>query len=815
MRDMRYRLFALLAILGLAFAAPIREIKVVGADPVLATLARIALPVSVGDEAKDLSSEALIRAVKATGYFQEVQVDLTNGVLTVRVKPNPPITSLEVQSTAFPPNKLADFLANQLAIAPGSVYNPKKVAEAEQKLAELFRQQGFPFKPKVKGETRSLAGGVALTFVVEESPPVHTLKVQGASLVPKDEIVRYFKPLLDLGKFSWPLYLQAVQQTAQRYAEDGYKGSGVDPRRSQLKAGVLELQIRELKVTAVDPDGLAEVPVAVGDPYNYDHLVNAVAKLSRKLGREVSFQAEAFQDGVRIRFRIGQARYGRISTIEIRGATAFDEDTLKSLLVLKPGDVFNPQLAEADFERIYRYYQAQGFALVPKADYSFQNGVYRLTIREIKIGGYTLVWEGPHRTKDFVVLRELPKPGSLFSVKALREGLGRLLRTGIFKTPPEVLTQPGKRPDERQVLLKLKEGKTLVVTPAIAWSSTSGWSGQLSLSDKNLWGRAHQADLELSFVENDAGDNLSLSLSYKIPWLYLDFADLERVPTSIAFSAYSIPYGNFALNDNNQNPTGWEYTERRSGFSASVGRPLFGDPNFTATLGLEGQWVHTLLETLNPPTNPTVDEATAKSLLPQSYANVSLSTTFDYARVDDPVYPTTGMRASWQVGYGVVFLASGGITYFAPLWGTYKTYMPEDEAGRAVFAVRVAAGTLLGTPPESRYFTLGGSDPEIAMLRGYQPRTFSGQRLLAGSIEYRYDFRLSSSISQTVIGIVFADAGSVWNPGQNPEFHLGYGVGVQLNLGYGAVTLPAIRLDYGFSTQNPSGVLHFRIGPVF
>lgn len=155
MRDMRYRLFALLAILGLAFAAPIREIQVVGADPVLATLARIALPVSVGDEAKGLSSEALIRAVKATGYFQEVEVDLKDGVLTVRVKPNPPITSLEVQATAFPRTSSRTFWPTSWPSPPAAFTTPRRSPKPNRSSPSSSDSKAFPSNPR-SGVKRAL-----------------------------------------------------------------------------------------------------------------------------------------------------------------------------------------------------------------------------------------------------------------------------------------------------------------------------------------------------------------------------------------------------------------------------------------------------------------------------------------------------------------------------------------------------------------------------------------------------------------------------------------------------------------------------------
>ena len=807
------RAFPLLLLLLLpALAVTIREVRVEGADPVLATLAEIALPVRAGDEVNPDALSRLAEAVRETGYFESVEVRLGDGVLHVRVKPYPKIAEVQIEAKAFLPEKLAAYLADQLALAPGTTYNPKKAEKARELLAELYRRQGFPFTPEVKLAVAKKEDGVHLVFTVVEEVPLTGLRIQGAHWVPEEAIKAAFTPLVQGGKFVWERYLEAVRQVGALYAERGYRGSGVDPERTRLADGVLEVHLRELRVRAVDADGLPYAPVKVGDPFNYDRLVEAVAELTRELGREVRFDAEPEKDGVRIRFELGERTYGPIQAIRIEGATAFSEEELKAQLVQKVGDPFSPQLAQADFERLAAYYQKAGYALLLKPDYRFENGTYTIRLREVRIAGYRLQWKGGHRTQDFVILREFPEPGALFSVPAIREGIGKLLRLGILAGPPGVRTAPGPSEDRVVVELELEEAKTVVIAPAIAWSSQSGWSGQVSLSDKNLWGRAHNASLNLSFVENDAGDNLSFSLAYSVPWLYLDLLDFKETPTSIGLTAYSIPYGNFKLKDG-EIDTGWEYTERRSGLSLSISRPI--TEAITLTTALEGQWVQTQLETLDPPDTSTYDETQARSLLPSNYANVLATATLAYSDADDPFYPTSGRAATVHGGYGLAFPSGAPAQGFAPLWASYKTYAAQDPEGRSVFAVRTAVGAILGAPPESRYFTMGGSEPEISMLRGYHPRSFYGTRLFAGSIEYRYDFRFESVLTRTVIGILFADLGSVWFPGDNPELRAGFGVGVQLNLGYGAVQFPAIRLDYGFSSTNPGGVLHFRIGPVF
>ena len=801
----------LLLFISFAFAIQIREIQVLGADPILTTLVKIALPVQEGEEVNPEDLPQLAHAVRNTGYFEDVKIELRDGILLVKVQPNPPIAEIKIEARAFPPEKLAAYLADRLALTPGTTYNPQKAQEAKKLLAELYRQQGFPFSPEVKIVTERQDDGIHLHFQVEENPPLTGLRIVGAHWVPIDQIKAVFTPLIQKKKFSWQLYREAVQKVNSLYAERGFRGSGVDLQRTYLAEGVLTLSIRELKVIAVDKDGLPQSPVHVGDPFNYDLIVQAIAELARYLGREIDFDFKLEKDGVRVRLSFGEKSPGLIREIRIVGATAFSENELKAQLIQKPGDPFSPQLAKVDFERLLAFYRKAGYVLVPKPDFSFKEGVYTIRIQEVKIAGYRLEWQGRHRTRDIVILWELPKPGALFSIPAIRKGIGKVLRLGILAGPPEVLTEKGPRDDLVIVVFRLKEAKTVSLAPAIAWSNQSGWSGQVSLSDKNLWGLAHKVNVNLSFIENDAGDNLSFNFSYQIPTLYIDVAELR--PTSLRFTAYSNPYGDFKLKDKEGNETGWEYTERRTGATFSISRSLSDHLNIE--FGVEGQWAVTELETRSPPENAPYSEEEAKALLPPDYINALVSTTLTYSNVDNPFYPTYGLVTQAHVGYGLVFPNTGETQHFAPLWAIYKGYATQDPAKRWAFAIRLASGMILGSPPESRYFSMGGSEPELTMLRGYSPRSFKGTRLIGASVEYRYDFQFESTLTRTVIGILFADVGSTWNPGDYLTLHSGVGFGVQLNLGYGAIQFPAIRLDYGFSTDHPTGVLHFRIGPVF
>lgn len=820
------RLLALLT-LGFALAAPIKEIVVEGADPVLQALARASLPFAEGDEAQDL--EAARRAILETGFFKDARLSFQDGVLKVVLVPNPSIREVRIQTQAFPEAGLKRFLEQNFALGPGATYNPKRAQEAASALAQTYRQGGFPFVPRVTFEAKEGPEGVELAFQVEEGPEVKEVRVDGVSLVPLAEVEKAFQDLK--GTFSFAKYQAAVQKVAQLYGEKGYRGSGVDLRETTLSEGVLKVKVLELKVGKVEGEGLdlGDFPLRAGEFFNYETLLEGVRALSKKLSRQVEFSLEVSGDEVNIKLKPG-TEGGIIREVRLLGNTAFPTEKLLPLLRLKPGEVYTPLLAQEDFARILDFYRKNGYELVPEPKPSYQDGVYTQTLQEVHIGGYRLEWRGEHRTQDEVILRELPKPGSLLNVPEFRRALTSLMATGLLAEPPQVLTEPSESPDKVVLVLRLKEARTGLFTPSLGWSSLEGWSGSASLKETNLFGLGHRVSLDLAFVQNDAKDNPSFSLSYEIPWLYLDFADLKEVRTSVSFSLYTTPVGNIRLLNGPQD-TGWEYTERRSGFSFSLARPISKElSNLKASLALSARRSVPELEIYDPKapcdatgqdpnrpcdppgSNTYKDPTYVKTFLEAPGWTMRLDTSLSYLDVDSLRFRTQGYEANLATGLGLSLPDTGGQSFFVPVVLTGKTYLPLDEEKRQALAFRLSAGALLGSPPQSERFYLSGSGAEAFTLRGYEDRKYGGLSFATSSLEYRYDFNLSPQGGTNLYGILFSDLGLTDN---TAGVKWSLGLGFQLDLDVFGALLPSLRIDYAFSPENPTGKLHFRIGPMF
>jgi len=853
------RFLSLIILLGMALAAPLEEVEVRGTDAVLAAMVRIALPFAVGDQPGDLQQAR--SAVLATGFFREVTVRLDGNRLIVEVTTNPAITRVTATSKVFPEANLLRYLETEHAIGAGSVLNPKRATEAAQALARIYRNEGFPFEPRVTTEAKDVPDGVELHFRVEENPELKSVEVGTATYVSKDRLEPFFQLVLEDGRFSFERYRDAVGRTADIYAAAGFRGSGVDLNRTSLVEGVLRVAFSELKIAEINAQGvdIGSLGLRVGDPFNVDRILDGVNTLSRTISRVVEFRPERVsQDGVRLTFQAGAQRFGAIREVRIEGNTAIPTDRLLLRLRLKPGDEFNPALANEDFARVLREYRDAGFDLVGQPEISFREGVYLLRLRELRVAGYRIE-PALTRTDPSIFLREMPPVGSLFSVNSLRQGITNILRTGLLREPPGVRPQQGERPEDVIVVLSFREAQTGSFIPGVSWSSLTGWEGNIGISDTNLWGLAHQYNLTLGVNPNDAGQFLTFSASYRIPWIYTDFADLKDVRTSFGVNVYSQPQANinFPLEqqfgggppdlngdgviDSRDKTSVWQYTERRTGVNFSIARPLSRDfPNLRLSGGLGWEWVIPSLEVndVNRPrclvrvvdsgnrANPPVAEDTACSnaLLQDAqtrfdqnireFQAINLTLGATYTTLNSPIFPTQGFSLNLNTGYGIAFPKGSAATQYVPVVVTGRNYFQIDQAARHALGLRLSFGTILGTAQDSQKFSLGGNSSDITTLRGYDPRFLDkGTTVFNGTIEYGYDFGLSPTGGTNLYGFVFTDFGRIWPaPAELDAFFLGAGIGLQINLDLLGAVLPPIRLDYGFSQRNPTGRFALRLG---
>lgn len=863
-------------------AAAIDDVVVTGTDDVLGGLVQVSIDAQAGTPVAEINLETVRQQVLELGFFSAVTVTVgqVEGKtrLTIAVVPNPTVGEVAFRgNTSVPAEQLRALLDQQFNIGPDTILNRVRVEESRRLIAQLYRQQVLPFTPGVTVEIGTPASNrVTLTYAIDETAPISRLVVNGATLVPVADIQAALAPVIARGSFDPALYRTAFLAVQRLYGSRGFALAGIVPDETELADGTLNLVIAEPRVTAIDTTALgANAPalsLKVGDYYNATRLLDDVARLAGGRDQQVVPRVERTgPEAVTITLELQDQPAGPITEVRVEGNTVVTDQEIAAALRQKQGDTFNTLLAaEQDFPNLLALYERRGFAIVQQPNFGFRDGVYTLTVRELKVTGYELAWRGPRRTRDLVILRELPEPGGLFNLNALQTGFGNIQRTGVVRdVRPTVRVPDPAKPDEVVVVLELEEAQTGLLQPAIGYSTIEGFSGSFSYTESNLFGLNHTASVNLQAGLNAAGQVLSGGASYTIPWLYYDFLDFKTTRTSVtAFVSSNVTPGNVITGSQPTGPAPIDdpatpvneserrarsFSTRTTGFGITISRPLL--QNLTVSLGYNFQYQANYLESfegaayfaglrcddngLNCSYADWNDDAFATARLPGASSTSFIEARGNFSTANSLEFPTGGINAAATVGYGWGAQGQRGLSWSQYTVGA-RAYLGFglDASGSFGFgpgrnmalAGRLNTGVILGSAPAGRQFSIGGSGgTEDFTLRGYSFGDLRGDVFYTGSLELRYDFGLKTAVTSGLVGVAFLDFGNAWGNGSratrdNPDgtissvgdsIQFGYGLGVQINLGIGSFQLPAIRFDYGFSPYNPGGKFYFRLGYPF
>ena len=745
--------------------------------------------------------------------------------------------------------------------------NVRPVAKAANQGSGEAQTQAVPVTPLN-------AAAVRLVYTVNQAPPVDTVTFSGETVVPEGELSTLFRNVTASEDFDLSTYLTAVQGVADAYNQRGYRGSGVDRTQTRLADGTLNVVINELRILSLDTTAIgidqAKFSLKPGDLYNYDTLLSDVTRLAQGRSEDIRLEAQPVGNGVAVVFTAGPpASAGPIERIDLEGNTVFTDAELEQQLALKVGETFTSALATDDFRRLLEFYAQAGYLLVQEPNFNFLDGTYSQRLREVKIAGYQVdLQTDTPRTKDRVITRYLPKVGSVYNQPEVERAILQINALQIAR-----LTQVGTRishtlvptDNPAQVIVRFiaQEVPSRTITPSAELTTEGGVSfgADLAVADTNLFGLAHSVSASVNAGTSDLGFLLGGNISYTVPWLDVDFLDFKEVPTSVSAELFSNTTSNqpissggrrcapFGAGADTSTPTPapdagtdcesanqvliGEYTQRDTGFRFSAGRPIL--PNLSLNVSTRFTQSDYFVERPGEVCDPAAPSSScslpydlAVLYAPQSGFSSFLGSALTYDNRDNPEYPHEGYRfsVSGGVGFGNDFSPDNvqrGYTYEQLEVGA-STYVTPFENKSHVFAFRVNAGKQFpeeGLYPDSRLFIIGDTNNQATQIRGYRREDIGpSDSYVATSAEYRYDFGLSTAVTQTIVGIGFVDLGYV--PAGDVNLAQGtflapllpsVGVAVQLNIGFGGgLALPPLRFDYGISPKNPTGVFGFRLG---
>ena len=491
---------------------------------------------------------------------------------------------------------------------------------------------------------------------------------------------------------------------------------------------------------------------------------------------------EVVPEGVKITYHVMENPV--LNSVEILGNQVYSTDKIEDMLTVKKGEILNIRQLNTDLANIEASYRQDGYILAKLRDISIdESGNLTLTFNEGILEGYVV--KGNDKTKDYVITREMRiKPGEVFDAKKARRSMQRVYNLGFFEDV-SVKILPGKE-DPNNIIMELTviEKRTGSFGIGAGYSSEDGLLGMVSIGDTNFRGTGDSVKAMYEYG-GDGGDDSGYSISYTKPWL-------DEKETTGTFRIYD---RKFEYDDyDNGGDLIETYDKKNQGYELNFGRPT--DEYTMNYLGFK------INNTEYRGHEDGLDRSKNTEWLDNNFGETrSIIASQVRDTRDNIFYPTEGTRTSLSVEYAGL----GGDFDYTKLTGSVQKYYKVGHA--QVLAFRGSAGYANEDLPEAALFEVGGQNS----VRGYRDGQFSGNRMLMGTMEYRFP------LMNKVQGALFTDVGDAWGGKswgswssieEDLDLHASVGLGLQMQTPIGAM-----RLDYGWGEDG--GRLHFNVGGNF
>ncbi len=456
----------------------VKDIRVEGLQRTEAGTVFSYLPIKVGEQMNEEKARQAVRALYATGFFQDVRLEVDNDVLVVFVQERPAIAQIDFAGMKeFEPDNIKKAL-RELGLAEGRIFDRALLENTEQEIKRQYLSKGLYATAVQVTVTPLERNRVAINITVNEGDvaKIRGINIVGAKAFSEDELLDQFV-LRTPGWITW--YTKHDRYARERLAAD------LESLRSYYQnRGYLDFAIESTQVS-ITPDRL----------------------------------------GIYVTVNISEGEKYTVTGVRLSGQMLVPREELEKLVQLKNGDVFSREKLAASTKAITDRLGNDGYAFananaIPDVDKEKRTVAFnividpgrRVYVRRIDVAGNV-------KTRDEVVRREMRQiEGAYYDASRIQLSRRRIDRTGYF-SEVNVETQPVEQsPDQVDILYSVKERPTGALLFGLGFSNVEKLALSASLSQANVFGTGNF----LSFNVNSGSVNKVYSLSYLNPYWTVD-----------------------------------------------------------------------------------------------------------------------------------------------------------------------------------------------------------------------------------------------------------------------------------------------------
>lgn len=736
------------------------------------------------------------------------------------------IASIDVQGNEILDD---DVVLMRLKVQPGDAYDPKVIN------AELKNLYGLGYFDDITISMEEVSDGKRLIINVKEKPLIQAINVEGAQELDAEDILAAIST--KTGAVLNPRVLaDDMGKIRELYRKDGYFNATVDYRLEQADAKRARLNIvinegNKLYVTDIviqgakqlDSDDLKD-QLALSERGMFSWMTGSgilreeildrdAAALEAYYGNRGFLNAKvgqpvvSFTDkGITVTFQVEEGARYKVQSVDFSGEMISHPDDLNSVVALddvaKSKGFFDRSVMRSDLQKLAEHYSNFGYAFA-EADVKIARneddkslGITYLLSKGTKVSINRVLIEGNSKTRDNVIRREMRMAdGDLYSGSLLRRSNTRLTKLDFFDTV-DITPEPTGSPENLNLRVRVKEKPTGEFSAGVGYSSYSQvfFSGQVL--ERNLFGMGYQ----LGFRGTVSAKSSDYTTTFWNPH-YNDTNLGMGLSLYNTISEYS------------------DYDKQAMGGKLLFGYPLGEYTNLSWNYRLERYTI----EDVDDDADKVIKDIEGHNWASALYASIKRDTT------DRRINPSRGNTHQFSVEYGGGIL--GGDDDFIKYIADANHYYPvllETILHLHAQAGYVMKNTSERIPPFERFY-LGGMNS----VRGYKARSISpvydpqegqqgyeegdekgGDKSFFFNVEYLVPLHKEMGI----MGLVFFDAGNVWDDDQSIDFELCKSVGAGVRW---YSPLGPLRLEYGYplddveTNEDRKGRFEFSVGQFF
>jgi outer membrane protein insertion porin family len=704
-----------------------------------------------------------------------------------------------------------------LAVVSANAGDRLDYEKLDKDLRDIYKMGFFE---DVRMETEDGPSGKVVTFHVKEKPSVGKIVFEGNNKIDDDDLKKglgiSLYSILDNNEVK-----QSINRLKELYREKGYYNAQIEETTETIPNNEVMLKY---KIEEHDKVYIEKIEF-VGNKHFDDNVLKKLIETNTKwflswitkagildrkklefdvhkltafyhnhgfIKAKVDEPKVVYDDainGLVVTFDIVEGHQYGVDKVAVQGDLIEPADDLLKKVQIGKEKAFNREVLRRDILALRDVYADHGYAyaeikpIVNENDETFLADITYDLSKGAKVRFERITISGNTVTRDKVIRRELKViEGEYFSGQKLKQSTANLNRLGFFEDV-QMETTKGSSDDLMRLDVKVKERGTRTFSVGAGYSSAYSAFVMFEIADENFMGYGQK----LQATARIGGKNTEFDVRFVEPWLF-------DTQWSFGMDLYKW----------DQEYT--DYSRDAMGAALNLGYPLDFIDDYTRALiryDYDNSRIYDVQETSGP-------------LYDMKGRNVTSSATLTFKRDSrDHLWNTTKGSINELSGQ---FAGIGGDEKFLKYRARTAWFFP--MFWDTVFMVQGRWGYIQDRGKLSVFqkFFLGG----INTVRGFDyesisPRDANGYRVGGtGMMCYNVEYRFPVLKEQGLVGLVFFDAGNVFDP----DYGVPWGIdGIKKSAGAGVrwySPIGPLRLEYGFNLDRTgdesSGRWEFSIG---